>query len=627
MQSTLQRCSMLVGALTAFVVMGATPPELSEKVTRMAKIGRAGSPSFSRDGKRIAFVSDLNGIPQIWVVPTEGGWPVLVTNGDDPVGNVIWSPTSDWLAYSLAPGGGMNTQVYVVRADGSGQQRLTSGGKETNRLFDWTLDGTRLATGSNVRNPSAIDAYFTEPTSGKSTILVQNDALATLEGVNRDKTLALVNRLVSRGDSNLYLVDLKTHRETLLTPHTGPGTFFGALSPDGHTVYLTSDKERDLLSFARVRVSADGSAGPIEVIAERRDAELDGFEINKQGTIASLAWNVAGKTELSLIDLPSGHIKKTPILPAEISGPGTFSQDGRLLALTISGAAAPPDIWMMEVGTGQLRQVTHTPHPGVDLSLMVRPELVTLKAHDGLELSGWLYRPRERSGLRPYVVSFHGGPEGQERPAFRSDYQALVGEGIGVFAPNVRGSSGFGKRFINLDNGELRFNAIKDIKTCVDYLVKAGIADPRHIGITGGSYGGYMTLAGITEFPDLFAAGADLYGMVNFFTFFEHTEPWMAAISTVEYGDPKTQPDLLRALSPLGKLDQVKAALMVQHGANDTNVPVVEAEQVVANLKRRGVPVEYILFPDEGHGWRKMPNRVRSTVALVDFFSRYLKGE
>ena len=136
-----------------------------------------------------------------------------------------------------------------------------------------------------------------------------------------------------------------------------------------------------------------------------------------------------------------------------------------------------------------------------------------------------------------------------------------------------------------------------------------------------------MTLEGITEFPGLFAAGVDLYGMVNFFTFFEHTEPWMAAISTIEYGDPKTQPDLLRALSPLGKLDQVKAALMVQHGANDTNVPVVEAEQVVDNLKRRGVPVEYILFPDEGHGWRKMPNRVRSTVALAEFFSRYLKGE
>jgi dipeptidyl aminopeptidase/acylaminoacyl peptidase len=225
-------------------------------------------------------------------------------------------------------------------------------------------------------------------------------------------------------------------------------------------------------------------------MAERRDAELDGFEINKQGTIASLAWNVAGNTELSQIDLLSGHMKTTPMLPAEISGAGTFSRDGRFLALTISGAAAPPDVWVMNVRTGQLHQVTHTPHPGVDLSLMIRPELVKLRAHDGLELSGWLYRPKGQSGPGPYVVSFHGGPEGQERPGFRSDYQALVSEGIGVFAPNVRGSSGFGKRFINLDNGQLRFNAIKDIKTCVDYLVSAGIADPRHIGITGGSYGG-----------------------------------------------------------------------------------------------------------------------------------------
>jgi dipeptidyl aminopeptidase/acylaminoacyl peptidase len=224
------------------------------------------------------------------------------------------------------------------------------------------------------------------------------------------------------------------------------------------------------------------------------------------------------------------------------------------------------------------------------------------------------------------VISFHGGPEGQERPYLRSDYQALVSQGIGVFAPNVRGSSGFGKRFVNLDNGELRFNGIHDIKSCVEYLVSSGIADPKQIGITGGSYGGYMTMAGVTEYPDLFAAGVDLFGIVNFATFFEHTEPWMAAISTVEYGDPKTQADLLQKLSPINKLDRIKAAMMVQHGANDTNVPVVEAEQIVSNLKQRGVPVEYVLFPDEGHGFRELPNRIRSTVSTVEFFVKYLKA-
>ncbi len=197
-------------------------------------------------------------------------------------------------------------------------------------------------------------------------------------------------------------------------------------------------------------------------------------------------------------------------------------------------------------------------------------------------------------------------------------------EGIAVFAPNVRGSSGFGKRFVNLDNGELRFNAIKDIKSSVDYLVTNKIADPRRLGIMGGSYGGYMTMAGLTEYPDLFQAGADLFGVVNFETFFANTEPWMAAISTVEYGDPKTQADLLQRLSPIHKVDQVKAAAIVLHGANDTNVPVVEAEQVVNTLKQRGVPVEYVLFPDEGHGWRKVPNRIRSTVEITRWFVKYI---
>jgi len=255
----------------------------------------------------------------------------------------------------------------------------------------------------------------------------------------------------------------------------------------------------------------------------------------------------------------------------------------------------------------------------------VRPELVRYPAADGLALSGWLYRPPAATGPAPYVLSFHGGPEGQERPSFHADYQALLARGIGVFAPNVRGSSGFGKRFVNLDNGPLRVGAVRDIQATVDYLVGQKIADPRRIGIMGGSYGGYMVMAGLSEYPDLFAAGADLFGVVNFETFFAHTEPWMAAISTVEYGDPKTQLQMLKDLSPIHKVDRVKAPTLVLHGANDTNVPVVEAEQVVDSLKRRGVPVEYVLFPDEGHGFRKTPNRIRSTVAIVHWFEQYLK--
>lgn len=346
--------------------------------------------------------------------------------------------------------------------------------------------------------------------------------------------------------------------------------------------------------------------------------------MTEDGALAVLLWNTAGRSILEFVDLATLERSTGPELPAEIAGGLDFSKDGRYLAMILSGAAAPTDIWVYDRSTLKMWKVTHSPHAGIDLDTMVRPELLTYPAHDGLELSGWLYQPRGVEGPAPYVLSFHGGPESQERPRFRSDYQALLASGIGVFAPNVRGSSGFGKRFVNLDNGALRYDGIKDIKATVDFLVGEGFANPKRLGIMGGSYGGYMTMAGLAWYPDLFAAGANLFGVVNFETFFAQTEPWMAAISTIEYGDPAAEAELLRDLSPIHRVDQVKAPTIVLHGANDTNVPVVEAEQVVESLESRGVPVEYVLFADEGHGFRKTANRITATVSIVEWFRSYL---
>jgi dipeptidyl aminopeptidase/acylaminoacyl peptidase len=348
--------------------------------------------------------------------------------------------------------------------------------------------------------------------------------------------------------------------------------------------------------------------------------------LNEQGTQAALLWNVGGRNELVFHDLRTGRLTPGPRLPGDIVGGLEFSPDGRRLAMTVSGADRPADVHVLDIPTGRFAQITRSPHVGVDLAALAKPELVTYRGHDGLELSGWLYRPKGARGPGPVVFSFHGGPEGQERPAFNSTYQALLTRGISVFAPNVRGSSGFGKRFVNLDNGALRENSVRDIKASTDHLVRIGVADPKRMGIMGGSYGGYMVMAGVTEWPDLFAAGANLFGIVNFETFFKETQPWMAAISKVEYGDPVKEAAMLRKLSPIHRMDRIRTPLIVLHGANDTNVPVVEAEQVVNNLKQRNVPVEYVLFPDEGHGWRKIPNRIRSTVELVRFFDKQLNA-
>ena len=600
--------------------------EIEKCVRTLAKVGICYGPSWSPDNETIAFVSDLTGVPQVWTVPRTGGWPSLVTTFDDPVRGVLWSPTGEWLAFSLAPGGGMNQQIYLVRPDGSGLHCITAGGKDNNWLGRWAWDGCSLGFMSNARDPDAMDSFLFDLRDGSIRPMFQRGGTSDIADISRDGRYTIISHRPYRSDSNLYLVDMQDNAQRLLTPHEGLGSFPGGkFSPDAKTVYLQTNKDREMEALGRVRIADDGTVGPIELLAERSDAELYEFEVSEDGKTAALLWNVGGRTELCFLDLQTLVALPVPALPAERALMPCFSGgDGRYLALTVTGSTTPFDVWVLDRALGALSQVTRSPHLGVDLNSLVKPRLVRFKAHDGLDLGGWLYTPTETMGGLPVVLSFHGGPEGQEVPYFSFMYQALLSQGIAVFAPNVRGSTGFGKTFVNSDNGAKRFDAVKDIKACVECVVQSGVANPRRIGIMGGSYGGYMTMAGLTEYPELFAAGVDEFGIVNFETFFSHTEPWMAAISKVEYGDPDAEKELLRSLSPIHKIDRVVAPTLVLHGANDTNVPVVEAEQVAASLKKNGVPVEFVLFPDEGHGFSKIGNRIRAAVLEVEWFKRYL---
>lgn len=615
----------LVLLLASAPLLAAEPPkdaELEARITAMGNIGAAYAPQYSPDGRQIAFITTLSGSPQAWMMPASGGYPRQVTSGSDPVSGLRWSPDGR-LAYAVSPGGGYNAQLFLSSVDGTQVKRINEG--EHNTFAGDFADDGRYHFRSNARNPEATDTWIYDPAKGKAEIAIEMDGLGGIDDIRGH--YALVNRLVTRGDNNLWLDDLRTGRRMMLTPHQGTAQSGGLFGADTNTIYLAHNLDRDRFAFGRIDIAADGRSYKRTELVERDDAELDDFILSDDKARALLVWNVAGRNELELMDLATGKRSKLPAAPAEIASAADFSPDGRHIVLTLSGSASPADLWQYELASGKYTRLTYSPTPGVDLDAMVKPTLHTFKAHDGLELSGWLYLPPGFTQPGAVVLSFHGGPEGQERPGFRSDYQALLASGIAVFGPNIRGSSGFGKAFMGLDNHAGRFDANRDIKAAADYLVDAGIGAKGRLGIMGGSYGGYVVMVAVTDYPDLFAAGANLFGIVNFETFFAQSTPWMGAISTSEYGDPKTQRQLLRDLSPIHKLDRVKTPLLVMHGANDTNVPVVEAEQVVEALKQRDVPVEYVLFEDEGHGWRKQVNRVRSTLELAQFFGAHLTGD
>src|SRR5258708_16560298 len=397
----------------------------------------------------------------------------------------------------LAPGGGMNQQVYLISPDGMKLRRITDGGRDNNWLGDFSHDGKLLTLASNRRSADAMDAYTVDADSLTLRLVAQNQGIGNLTDVSRDGHYAILHRVVNRSDSDLDLLDLAQHAQTLLTAHDGPGDFGdGQFSPDGRTIYILGDKDREYSAFARISLDTQGTPGPIQVIAGRDDAAAEEFRIAPDGKTAALVWNVAGRCELAFCDLTTLQVSPGPELPFEIINGLTFSHDGKRLAFTGSGSVEPANIWVLDRQSGQIRQITHSPHAGVSLQTLVTPRLVKFKANDVVDLSGWLYVPRDFAAHGPMVLSFHGGPEGQERPVFNSTYQALLAQGIAVFAPNVRGSSGFGKTFVKLDNGALRVNAVRDIKSCADYVIENGTADPKRIGIMGGSYGGSVTVGG-----------------------------------------------------------------------------------------------------------------------------------
>ncbi|MDQ3855893.1 MAG: S9 family peptidase, partial [Chloroflexota bacterium] len=404
----------------------------------------------------------------------------------------------------------------------------------------------------------------------------------------------------------------------LLTEHEGEALYADAHFSGDEWLLCLSNEGRDFLGLARLHLGTgerEWIAQPewdVEHLVASQDGRVYAYVVNEDG--CSRVYVCVDGEEVKVSGLPDGVV-------AELE----LSANGALLAFTLNSATTGANVWAVQTDTGAARQVTFTSRAGIPSEELVEPRLVRFQSFDGLEIPAFLYLPHGAEPPMPVVIHVHGGPESQALPVLNPTIQYLAHRGYSVLAPNVRGSTGYGKAYTHLDDVRKRMDSVADLQAAVRWLVESGTGDPERIAVMGGSYGGFMTLAAITTYPELWAAAVDTVGIANFVTFLEHTGPWRRKLREAEYGSLEHDREFLEEISPLRHVDRITAPLLVIHGANDPRVPVGEAEQIVQSLEARGQTVEYLRYEDEGHGLVKLHNRISAAERTAAFLDRHLR--
>ncbi|GAB2659788.1 alpha/beta fold hydrolase [Gordonia jinhuaensis] len=568
-------------------------------------------------------------------------WVRLPASG--PAHKIEHSADGEWLAVEIAPGGGERSQVWAVTTDPEDATSFRIAAKlpdgsayATVELVGWNAEHVLITATEHDGTAHALQVH---PATGHATDL---DARVGGHLVDAWKGAALL-RVGPRGYRDMLL--LRGGDITALLPNDpGATTEHGVILDQGFVhpsrvftapPHMRPDIDRDSVQallrsdfdakFPRLLgVEASRYGVRFQVLAERAGAGLDEFVVsNDQSTVAML-WNVDGYSELEIMSLPDQSTLPPIRLPGEVASQLSISAAGRLVTVTVQAPRMPPRVMLVDTHRRSVIEVD--PLPGGCPHGAVTPELLRFSARDGMPLSGWLYRPPGVSGPSPTVVYFHGGPEAQSRPDYSFLFPALVGAGYTVFAPNVRGSTGYGRLFSHADDRYGRYAGINDAADCVDFLVDELIADPDRVVCSGRSYGGYLTLACLTFHPDRFAGGVAICGMSDLESFYRNTEPWIAAAAYTKYGHPDSDRELLADLSPINRIDELRAPLLVIHGAHDTNVPVSESEQIVASVADRGGDAELLLFADEGHEIVKDVNQQKMNSHIVGWLESRIGG-
>ncbi|SER21686.1 S9 family peptidase [Natrinema salaciae] len=618
-------------------------------IERYLNVRSAYGASFGPDGERLSFLMNTTGTPQVWTLDEPRGWPEQRTFYDERVTFASWSPERPELIFGMDEGGNERAQLFRLDAETGVIEDVTAMPGAKHRWGGWSDDGERFAFASNRRDESVFDVYVQgrDETGADAERVVEGDGWLSLSGWSPDDTRLLVSQAYSNFDQDLYVLDLAADERELehVTPHEGDVRYQSASwAPDGEGLYLVTDEgEADTLYLAYL----DLESGDLETVIDGDGWNVDGIALDDETGRFVCSRNVDGYTELTVgaFDGEEPTAFETfpePDLPGGISGGVSFDPDAERFALSTTGDTVNTNVFVVDLETGEADQWTSAPTAGIPRESFAESELVRVESvgvdgqrpsasgtpeesDAGLEVPGFLTLPDDAAaGDTPVIVDIHGGPESQRRPSFSSVKQYFLDRGYAYFEPNVRGSSGYGAEYAALDDVEKRMDSVADIEACVEWLRDHRAIDPDRIAAKGGSYGGFMVLAALTEYPDLWAAGVDIVGIANFVTFLENTGDWRRELREAEYGSLAEDRAFLEEISPINNVERIEAPLFVLHGENDPRVPVGEAEQIADRAAEQGVPVRKLIFDDEGHGFSKLENRIEAYSAIADFLDEHV---
>ena len=620
--------------------------EKSLSIEKLYMTRQVGGSTWSPDGKTVAFVSNLSGRNNLWLVASEGGWPMQLTVSNERQTGPTWSPDGKWIAYMSDYDGDEQWDIFLVSPKSGQVVNVTSTREIAEQSPAWSPDGRFLAYMVKPRTSSVfeIDVYDTVLRDVKHlTTGTAKDRMNVAPIWSWDGQFIVYTQEQAKGtDANIFLVDVANARSTLLTPHDGEKIFVANdVSPDGQHVLITSN-------------AANGydNAGLLDIATKKihwltqEKWEIAGRHFSPDGKSLLYTANVEGSVDIYLYDTATSKARALPLPPGlnfPSGGPSPFTRDNSRLLYAHTGPTAPGDLWVYDISDEEAKikgtragepaphdpshQLTHSLVGGVRAEDMVEPYLVHYPSKDGKwTISAFVYVPHNlpRNGEHPAIVYVHGGPTAQTMNTFNRFVQYMANQGYIVIAPNYRGSTGYGKEFQQANLFDMGGGDLQDVLAAADWIKQTGYVDPKKLILMGGSYGGYMTMMGVTKAPELWAAGIPIVPFVNWFTEIQHEDPVLQQSDLATMGDLEKNKALYADRSPINFVNQIKAPLYLLAGGNDPRCPKEEAQQVVDAVKKSGGVVEYKVYENEGHGFAKVENQIDAYKRVADFLKAHV---